>query len=85
MLTSKSGSEEDVFTLDHNHFLYVFYPTPLQEVAKSDYKHYVLLFRNTGLQFRGLYGYSPDSDEICKIYGTGPRHITPKMIEGLYK
>ena len=68
-----------------NNFILLYLPFVLQEVAKSEFKHFVLLFRNTGLQFRGLYGYSPDSDEISKIYGTGPRHVTPKMIEGLYK
>ncbi|XP_071959896.1 calmodulin-regulated spectrin-associated protein 2-like isoform X2 [Antedon mediterranea] len=57
----------------------------LQEVAKSDAKHFLILFRDHGLQFRALYSFSPDTEEIFKLYGVGPKHISPNMICGLYK
>ena len=31
--------------------------------------------RDSKLQFRGLYAYYPDTDEVFKIYGTGPRQV----------
>ncbi|XP_041476178.1 calmodulin-regulated spectrin-associated protein 1-like isoform X4 [Lytechinus variegatus] len=57
----------------------------LQEIAKSDQKHFMILFRDHSLQFRSLYGFTPESEELTKVYGTGPRHITNKMTEALYK
>ncbi|PIK61174.1 putative patronin isoform X5 [Apostichopus japonicus] len=57
----------------------------LEEVNKSDHKHFMILFRDQGLQFRAVYGYNPDTDEVAKVYGTGPRHITNKMLECMYK
>ena len=32
--------------------------------------------RDSKLQFRGLYAYYPDTDEVFKIYGTGPRQVS---------
>ncbi|XP_063952874.1 calmodulin-regulated spectrin-associated protein 2-like isoform X5 [Lytechinus pictus] len=57
----------------------------LQEIAKSDQKHFMILFRDHSLQFRSLYGFTPESEELTKVYGTGPRHINNKMTEALYK
>ncbi|XP_022091173.1 calmodulin-regulated spectrin-associated protein 1-B-like isoform X7 [Acanthaster planci] len=57
----------------------------LEELAKAEAKHFIILFRDSQLQFRSLYGYSPDSEELTKLYGVGPRHITHKMYENLYK
>nr|XP_051686948.1 calmodulin-regulated spectrin-associated protein 1 isoform X4 [Oryctolagus cuniculus] len=57
----------------------------LQELEKCDANHYIILFRDAGCQFRALYCYYPDSEEIHKLTGTGPRSITRKMIDKLYK
>ncbi|XP_073496327.1 calmodulin-regulated spectrin-associated protein 1 isoform X2 [Phyllobates terribilis] len=57
----------------------------LDELEKCDSNHYIILFRDAGCQFRALYSYYPDSEEICKLTGTGPKTITKKMIDKLYK
>ncbi len=57
----------------------------LQELAKADAKHFIILFRDSQLQFRSVYSYSPDTEELWKLFGVGPRHITQKMYENLYK
>ncbi|CAI9571562.1 unnamed protein product, partial [Staurois parvus] len=57
----------------------------LDELEKCDANHYIILFRDAGCQFRALYSYYPDSEEICKLTGTGPKSITKKMIDKLYK
>lgn len=59
-------------------------PVP-QELEKCEANHYIILFRDAGCQFRALYCYYPDSEEICKLTGTGPRSISKKMIDKLYK
>lgn len=60
-------------------------PAPTQELEKCEANHYIILFRDAGCQFRALYCYYPDSEEICKLTGTGPRSISKKMIDKLYK
>ncbi|MEE6505265.1 hypothetical protein FKM82_005480 [Ascaphus truei] len=57
----------------------------LEELEKCDSNHYIILFRDAGCQFRALYFYYPESEEICKLTGTGPKNITKKMIDKLYK
>ncbi|KAK3579812.1 hypothetical protein CHS0354_021003 [Potamilus streckersoni] len=57
----------------------------LEELAKSDAKHFIILFRDAGCQYRGLYAYNPDVDEISKIHGVGPKHFNNKMIEKYFK
>ncbi|XP_016067335.1 PREDICTED: calmodulin-regulated spectrin-associated protein 1 isoform X1 [Miniopterus natalensis] len=57
----------------------------LEELEKCDANHYIILFRDAGCQFRALYCYYPDSEEIYKLTGTGPKSITKKMIDKLYK
>lgn len=59
-------------------------PRP-QELEKCDANHYIILFRDAGCQFRALYCYYPDTEEICKLTGTGPKSIAKKMIDKLYK
>lgn len=53
-------------------------------------KHFVILFRDSRLQFRGIYTFipSPSSDaptRIERLYGQGPREITESMVENFYK
>ena len=57
----------------------------IKELARSSANHFVILFRDANQQFRGLYTYYPDSDDIIKIYGLGPRQITDQMFDRFYK
>lgn len=57
----------------------------LQELEKCESNHLIILFRDSGCQFRAIYSYSPDTEEIIKFTGTGPRSIGRKMIDKLYK
>uniref|UniRef100_A0A667X2W5 Calmodulin regulated spectrin-associated protein family, member 2a n=1 Tax=Myripristis murdjan TaxID=586833 RepID=A0A667X2W5_9TELE len=57
----------------------------LEEMEKSEANNFLVLFRDAGCQFRSLYTYCPESEEINKLAGIGPKSITRKMIDGLYK
>lgn len=57
----------------------------LQEMEKSEANNFLVLFRDSGCQFRSVYTYCPETEEIAKLAGIGPKSITPKMIETLYK
>ncbi|KAF7217373.1 calmodulin-regulated spectrin-associated protein 1a isoform X3 [Nothobranchius furzeri] len=57
----------------------------LEELEKCESNHLIILFRDGGCQFRAIYSYSPDTEEIVKFTGTGPRTIGRKMIDKLYK
>ena len=57
----------------------------LQEIAKSTASNFVVLFRDTKLQFRSLYTFSSENAELIKLYGIGPKQINNNMIEHFYK
>ncbi|XP_048021907.1 calmodulin-regulated spectrin-associated protein 1a isoform X5 [Megalobrama amblycephala] len=57
----------------------------LEEIERCESNHLIILFRDGGCQFRALYIYSPETEEIVKLKGTGPRSISRKMIDRLYK
>uniref|UniRef100_A0A0K2TD42 Patronin n=1 Tax=Lepeophtheirus salmonis TaxID=72036 RepID=A0A0K2TD42_LEPSM len=57
----------------------------LNVVDRCDCSHFLLLFRDQKCQFRGLYAFYPDTDEVYKIYGTGPKSVTDKMFEIYFK
>ncbi|XP_048394593.1 calmodulin-regulated spectrin-associated protein 2a isoform X1 [Stegostoma tigrinum] len=57
----------------------------LAEMENSEANNFLILFRDAGCQFRSLYTYSPETEEITKLAGIGPKNIGKKMIEGLYK
>ncbi|XP_077463148.1 calmodulin-regulated spectrin-associated protein 2a isoform X2 [Stigmatopora argus] len=57
----------------------------LEEMEKSEANNFLVLFRDAGCQFRSLYTYCTESEEINKLTGIGPKNITRKMIDGLYK
>ncbi|KAH0618347.1 hypothetical protein JD844_017459 [Phrynosoma platyrhinos] len=57
----------------------------LEEIEKSDANNFLILFRDSGCQFRSLYTYCPETEVISKLTGIGPKSISKKMIEGLYK
>ncbi|MBN3299835.1 CAM1B protein, partial [Amia calva] len=56
-----------------------------KELEKCESNHLMILFRDGGCQFRALYSYFPEVEEIHKLTGTGPKNITKKMIDKLYK
>jgi hypothetical protein len=60
------------------------------ERSTEKYKHFIILFRDSRLQFRGVYTFIPatTSDSparIERLYGQGPREITDTMVENFYK
>jgi hypothetical protein len=57
----------------------------LDIIDRCDCPHFLLLFRDQKCQFRGLYAYYPDTDEVYKIYGTGPKQVTDNMFELFFK
>uniref|UniRef100_A0A3Q3WFD3 Uncharacterized protein n=1 Tax=Mola mola TaxID=94237 RepID=A0A3Q3WFD3_MOLML len=57
----------------------------LEEMEKSEANNFLVLFRDSGCQFRSLYTYFPETEEIHRLVGIGPKSITRKMIDGLYK
>lgn len=57
----------------------------LDEMEKSGANNFLVLFRDAGCQFRSVYTYCPETEEITKLAGIGPKSITAKMIENIYK
>jgi len=57
----------------------------LEEINRSEARHFLVLFRDTGHQFRALYLYSPETEEVAKLYGTGPRIVTDRMFDRFFK
>lgn len=57
----------------------------LEEIARSESKHFLVLFRDAGCQFRALYSYCPDSEQVAKLYGTGPKHVNDRMFDKFFK
>lgn len=57
----------------------------LEELEKCESNHLMILFRDGGCQFRALYSYFPDTEEIHRLTGHGPKSISKKMIDKLYK
>lgn len=57
----------------------------IEEMDRSDGKHFLILFRDAGCQFRALYSYNPETEEVIKLYGIGPRVVTDKMMDRFYK
>ncbi|XP_012272704.1 patronin isoform X2 [Orussus abietinus] len=57
----------------------------LEEIAKSESKHFLILFRDSGCQFRALYSYCPDREEVSKLYGTGPKQVNDRMFDKFFK
>ena len=54
-------------------------------ISQSEAKHFLILFRDGGLQYRGLYTYNPEREEVFKIQGVGPKQLNNKAIERFYK
>ncbi len=56
-----------------------------KEIEASDARHFVILFRDYHLQYRGVYSYTSESDYVEKVTGQGPQKISEDMIEKYYK
>jgi calmodulin-regulated spectrin-associated protein len=57
----------------------------LEEINRAEAKHFLVLFRDAGCQFRALYAYFPDTEEVSKLYGTGPKQVTDRMFDKFFK
>ena len=55
------------------------------EVIGQLIKIYSIFPGDAKCQFRGLYAYYPDTEEVYKIYGTGPKQVTENMFETFFK
>ncbi|CAF0827258.1 unnamed protein product [Didymodactylos carnosus] len=57
------------------------------DIEKCDTaKHFIILFRDQRLQYRGIYTYQAEqTNKIERLIGNGPREITNNMIETYYK
>ncbi|XP_020292949.1 patronin isoform X6 [Pseudomyrmex gracilis] len=57
----------------------------LDEIHRSESKHFLILFRDAGCQFRALYSYCPEREEVTKLYGTGPKQVIDNMFDKFFK
>lgn len=57
----------------------------LEEINRSEAKHFLILFRDAGCQFRALYSYCPEREEVSKLYGTGPKQVNDRMFDKFFK
>lgn len=56
-----------------------------QEMEKSPANHFLILFRDSSCQFRGVYTMNSDSQELVRLAGVGPRTIGSAQVESIYK
>ena len=52
---------------------------------QCDASQYVILFRDAGQQFRAVYTYNLETEDIHKLHGVGPKQISSRMLERFYK
>lgn len=57
----------------------------LDEINRSESKHFLIMFRDAGCQFRALYSYIPETEEVIKLYGVGPKQVNDRMFEKFFK
>ncbi|XP_063709467.1 patronin isoform X3 [Culicoides brevitarsis] len=57
----------------------------LEKIARAEAKHFLVLFRDAGCQFRALYSYYPENEQIIKLYGTGPSQVDDVMFDKFFK
>ncbi|KAF7654923.1 hypothetical protein LDENG_00063220 [Lucifuga dentata] len=57
----------------------------VEEMEKSPANHFLILFRDSSCQFRGVYTMNPDSQELVRLVGVGPRTISSTQVESIYK
>ncbi|XP_030263144.1 calmodulin-regulated spectrin-associated protein 3 isoform X1 [Sparus aurata] len=57
----------------------------VEEMEKSSANHFLILFRDHSCQFRAVYTMNPETEEMVRLTGIGPRIIAPEMVESIYK
>ncbi|KAL2101571.1 hypothetical protein ACEWY4_003332 [Coilia grayii] len=57
----------------------------VEEMEKSSANHFLILFRDNSCQFRAVYTMNPETEEMVRLTGIGPRVIGPGMVESIYK
>ncbi|XP_078131608.1 calmodulin-regulated spectrin-associated protein 3-like [Sander vitreus] len=57
----------------------------VEEMEKSPANHFLILFRDSNCQFRGVYTMNTDSQELVRLAGVGPRTIGSTQVESIYK
>ncbi|XP_041641378.1 calmodulin-regulated spectrin-associated protein 3-like [Cheilinus undulatus] len=57
----------------------------VEEMEKSPANHFLILFRDSNCQFRGVYTMNSDSQELVRLAGVGPRTISSAQVESIYK
>ncbi|XP_041861049.1 calmodulin-regulated spectrin-associated protein 3 isoform X2 [Melanotaenia boesemani] len=57
----------------------------VEEMEKSTANHFLILFRDSSCQFRAVYTMNPETEEMVRLTGIGPRVIAPEMVESIYK
>ncbi|XP_054634616.1 calmodulin-regulated spectrin-associated protein 3-like isoform X3 [Dunckerocampus dactyliophorus] len=57
----------------------------VEEMEKSPANHFLILLRDSSCQFRGVYTTNPDSQELVRLAGVGPRTISSAQVESMYK
>ncbi|XP_053531500.1 calmodulin-regulated spectrin-associated protein 3 isoform X3 [Ictalurus punctatus] len=57
----------------------------IEEMEKSSANHFLILFRDSSCQFRAVYTMNPETEELVRLTGIGPRIISLSMVESIYK
>ncbi|KAK5979979.1 Patronin [Trichostrongylus colubriformis] len=57
----------------------------MNDLAASDAKHFLVLFRDYKCQYRGLYSWDQVSDTAVKISGQGPSKCTESIMKLMFK
>lgn len=57
----------------------------IQDMEKSTANHFLILFRDASCQFRAVYTMNPETEEMERLTGIGPRVVMPEMVESIYK
>ncbi|CAH8475243.1 unnamed protein product [Heterobilharzia americana] len=57
----------------------------LKELAATEGTHFMILFRDSRCQYRAVYSFDLESEELRIICGNGPRRITHEMVNRFFK
>ncbi|XP_008327832.1 calmodulin-regulated spectrin-associated protein 3 isoform X3 [Cynoglossus semilaevis] len=57
----------------------------VEDMEKSTANHFLILFRDASCQFRAVYTMNPETEEMERLTGIGPRVVMPEMVESIYK
>ncbi|XP_068192995.1 calmodulin-regulated spectrin-associated protein 3 isoform X2 [Antennarius striatus] len=57
----------------------------VEEMERSAANHFLILFRDASCQFRAVYTMNPETEEMTRLTGIGPRVISLEMVESIYK